>query len=123
MMLFFKRPEVAVCLTDNFDTVGNYIRMKTLLVEVGICSRIVCCTLLLSFVMKTNIIGATERVIAVLSCGRPGTVCLKFHCQLPSGEPLVIGGVDTGLRAGKPVSNRQRNWDTDAVSQVRERCE
>jgi hypothetical protein len=35
-----------------------------------------------------NNVGTTERATAGVSCGRFGTVRLKSHCQLPSGEPL-----------------------------------
>ena len=41
--------------------------------------------------LKPNIVGTTETATAGLSRGRLGTVRLKFHCQVPSGEPLVIG--------------------------------
>jgi hypothetical protein len=35
-----------------------------------------------------NNVGTTERAIAGVGCGRFGTIRLKFHCQLPSGEPF-----------------------------------
>jgi hypothetical protein len=67
---------------------------------------------------ESNIVGTKDRAISVISCGQFGTVRLKFYCQLPSGEPL-----DTELCAGKTVSGRQMNMDTDASSRVREWCE
>jgi len=44
-----------------------------------------------SYRLYLNIVGATERAIAGISCRQFGTDHHKFHCQLPSGEPSVIG--------------------------------
>jgi hypothetical protein len=35
-----------------------------------------------------NNVGTTDRANAGVGCGQFGTVRLKFHCQLPSREPL-----------------------------------
>jgi len=64
IILFFKSLHVALCLYDDFDIVGNYIVMKTLLVEVGICLRVVCSTFLFSFVITFSGMNNLNRVLA-----------------------------------------------------------
>lgn len=64
IILFFKWLQVAVCLCDDFDIVENYIVMKTLLVEVGICIRVVCSNFLFSFVITFNGMNNLNRVLA-----------------------------------------------------------
>lgn len=63
-MIFFKWLNIALCLCDDFDIVGNYIVMKTLLVEVGICFRVVCSTFLFSFVITFSGMNILNRVLA-----------------------------------------------------------
>ena len=79
-------------------------------------------------------------MIAGVSCGQFGTVRHKRHCQLPSGEPLVIGrrgwipstlsGKDSQqqtkdynlVQADIPLKTNKLRKDTDAGSGVREGC-
>ena len=43
---------------------------------------------ILIFKVQPNIVRTTERAITGVSCGRFGTVRIKFRCQLHFGEPL-----------------------------------
>jgi hypothetical protein len=64
IILFVKWLQVAVCLCDDFDIVGNYIVMETLLVEVGICIRFVGSTFSFSFVITFSRMNNLNRVLA-----------------------------------------------------------
>jgi len=57
-----------------------------------------------SYQLQPNIIGTSGRVIACLSYGRFKATCRRFHCQLGSKEPLVIGrkGWIQRFLSGKP---------------------